>query len=149
MTRQETPGQCGAVPETVMPAAEPPNDATAPVPFDRSGLLERLGGRSDMLNTFIGMFSANTSGFMIALRDALDRADFDQVRIQAHAIKGAASNISALRMQETAAAIEARAKKGSLDGVPELVGRLEDEFEEFGRESGNPAAGTEGIGARA
>jgi HPt (histidine-containing phosphotransfer) domain-containing protein len=117
--------------------------------FDRSGLLERLGGRSDMLEKFICMFMANTSGFMIALREALDRVDSDQVRIQAHTIKGAASNISALRMQETAAAIEARAKTGSLEGVAELVGRLEDEFEAFGRECGNPSTGTEGIGAGA
>jgi hypothetical protein len=44
-------------------------------------------------------------------------------------------------MQQTAAAIEAEAKKGSLEGVSELVHQLEDEFEEFGRQSGNPLIG--------
>jgi two-component system, sensor histidine kinase and response regulator len=149
MTRQETsgPGHTGS--EAVIPGmAEPAPAEMTLAPFDRSGLLERLGGRSDMLETFIGMFKANTGGLLIALREALDHADFDQVRIRAHTIKGAAANISALRMQETAAAIESRARKGSLEGVAERVCQLEAEFEEFGRESGYPATGaTEGTGA--
>jgi HPt (histidine-containing phosphotransfer) domain-containing protein len=142
MTRQETsgPGDTGSA--AVIPGvAEPAPAEMTLAPFDRSGLLERLGGRSDMMETFIGLFKANTGGLLIALREALDRADFNQVRIQAHAVKGAAANISALRMQETAAAIEAQARRGTLDGAAELVRRLENEYEEFGRDSGNPSAG--------
>jgi hypothetical protein len=48
-------------------------------------------------------------------------------------------------MQQTAAAIEGEAKKGSLEGVAELVHQLEDEFEEFGREAGNHSIGVTGV----
>jgi len=68
----------------------------------------------------------------------VNRADSEQVHVKAHAIKGAAANIAAQRMRETAAAIDAKAKAGDLDGVAEMVTRLEDEFEEFVSELGSP-----------
>jgi signal transduction histidine kinase/CheY-like chemotaxis protein len=142
ITRQVPSGQGNAESEAVSPGMDEPSSSSMTLAsFDRDGLLERLGGRLDMVDKFVGMFRASTDGFLIALREALDRADSDQVRIQAHTIKGAAANIAALRMQQTAAAIEAEAKKGSLEGVSELVHQLEDEFEEFGRQSGNPLIG--------
>ncbi len=136
-TQKETSGQGNTESETVSPGVDELSpSAVTLAPFDRSGLLERLGGRSDMVETFVGLFKKNTDSFLIALRGALDRVDPDQVRIQAHTIKGAAANIAALRMQQTAAAIEVEAKKGSLEGVAELVHQLQDEFEEFGGKPG-------------
>jgi len=105
--------------------------------FDRAELLERLNGNSDMLNKFIGKFRDSAEGLLIALREAAVRVDSAQVRIKAHAIKGAAANIAARQMTEHAAAIEAKAIAGDLGGVVEMVANLEAEFEEFDRESGS------------
>jgi len=104
--------------------------------FDRTELLERLGWQSEMVEEFVAMFQASMADFLTALREAIKLCNTDQVRIQAHTIKGAAANISALRLKETAADIEAHARKGDLDDGEAMVGRLESELEEFMRIAG-------------
>jgi HPt (histidine-containing phosphotransfer) domain-containing protein len=127
--------------QAVMPVPECPTpeicpvlpEETAPV-FDKAELLERLGGREDMLGRFIAMFNRNVAGYMEALLSAAERGDGEQLRIQAHTIKGAAGNISARRMRETAAAIEAYAREGRLDDATSLIPQLKEDLQAFGRE---------------
>ena len=126
-------------PSPVRPTANEPevnvqNGSGIPI-FDGAELLERLGGHSEMLNKFVDMFKNSAGGLLVALREALDHADSPQVRIEAHAIKGAAANIAAIQMRETAAAIEARAKTEDLGGIAEMLAQLDHEFEEFCRKS--------------
>jgi len=99
--------------------------------FDKEELVERLGGRVDMLPRLLEMFRNNTAGNIEALRQAIVSGDDEQVRIQAHSIKGAAANISANRMKETAFALEMLVHDGQRDGRRELVARLESELREF------------------
>ncbi|MEI7815777.1 MAG: response regulator [Desulfuromonadales bacterium] len=99
--------------------------------FNRSELLERLGGREEMLGRFVGMFSRNVAGYMETLESAIKRGDCEQVRIQAHAIKGAAGNISAARLLETASAMESHGRDQRLEEAAELLQKLKDELEEF------------------
>ena len=122
-------------PDPVCPTPEiiPPPEAAMPV-FDRAELLERLGGREEMLGRFIGMFTRNVAGYMEALVSAAERNDGEQLRIQAHTIKGAAGNISASRMRETAAAMEAHAREGRFDDATGLIPQLKDELHAFGHE---------------
>ncbi len=103
---------------------------TAPV-FNRSELLERLGGREEMLGRFIGMFSRNVAGYMELLQSAAARGDTEQIRIQAHTIKGAAGNISACVVRETATALEALAREGRLDEAVAMIGQLTDDLQAF------------------
>ena len=120
-------------PDHVCPAREmspPPPEAAMPV-FDRAELLERLGGREDMLGRFIGMFSRNVVGYMEALLSAAESGDVEQLRIQAHTIKGAAGNISARQMRETALAMEAHAREGRLDDATGLIPQLKNDLQAF------------------
>jgi signal transduction histidine kinase/CheY-like chemotaxis protein/HPt (histidine-containing phosphotransfer) domain-containing protein len=103
--------------------------------FDRLELLERLGGREEMLERFLGMFSRNVSGYMEALLSAIEQVDVEQIRIQAHTIKGAAGNISARRMKDTAAAMETAAREGRLDKTSELIQQLKDDLKVFEAET--------------
>jgi signal transduction histidine kinase/CheY-like chemotaxis protein/HPt (histidine-containing phosphotransfer) domain-containing protein len=103
--------------------------------FDRDELLERLGGREEMLGRFIDMFSRNVAGYLEKLITAVEQGDSEQLRIQAHTIKGAAGNISARRVRETAAAIEMHAREGLLDEAGDLVRQLTDDLEAFNRET--------------
>ena len=124
----------------VAPARAEPHEnvqgASESLVFDRTELLERIGGRSELVEEFIGMFKDSAGGLLIALREAVNRGDSEDTRIKAHTIKGTAANIAAQRMREVAAAIEAKAKEGDSNGIAEMVRRLEDEFEKFGLESG-------------
>ncbi|MFZ4857442.1 MAG: response regulator [Desulfuromonadaceae bacterium] len=102
--------------------------------FDRAELLERIGGREEMMGRFFEMFTRNVTGYMEALLSAAERADGEQLRIQAHTIKGAAGNISARRVRETAAAIEACAREARLDDATGLIPQLKDDLRAFERE---------------
>jgi signal transduction histidine kinase/DNA-binding response OmpR family regulator len=104
----------------------------ADVVFDREELLERLGGKGELIPRFLAMFSKNSVGYLEALRQGIHAGDAEQVRIQAHSIKGAAANISALKIMETAAALEVMARDGNSDRWGELLARLESEYAEFG-----------------
>jgi CheY-like chemotaxis protein/HPt (histidine-containing phosphotransfer) domain-containing protein len=108
--------------------AEP--EHTVPV-FNRSDLLERLGGREEMVARFIEMFNKNVAGYLELLAAAIDRKDAEQIRIQAHTIKGAAANISASRMRATAAAMESHAREGKFDEAAVLFSQLKDDHEAF------------------
>jgi CheY-like chemotaxis protein/HPt (histidine-containing phosphotransfer) domain-containing protein len=119
------------------PASEPiAAQAAAPdsLPvFDRAELLARLGGREEMLGRFIAMFSKNVAGYMEALATAAEQGDVEQVRIQAHTIKGAAANISARRIRETASMVEVQAREAGLSKAAELVRQLAEELKAFQR----------------
>jgi HPt (histidine-containing phosphotransfer) domain-containing protein len=65
------------------------------------------------------------------LESALVNSDQEQARVQAHTIKGAAANISAQRMQKTAAEMENHARNGRVDEAAALLHQLKDEFTEF------------------
>ena len=120
------------------PRVEPAPEQIAPdgfVPvFDRNGLLERLGGREEMLGLFFDMFFKNVAGYLDLLLLAVERGDGKQVRIQAHAIKGAAGNISACRVWKAATAMEVHAREGRLDESVNLVQQLKDEIQAFQHE---------------
>ena len=116
-----------------------PPEKTVPV-FDKAELLERLGGHADMLGRFIEMFTRNVAGYMEALVSAAERGDGEQVRIQAHTIKGAAGNISARLIWETAAVIEAHAREGRLDAAIGMIAQLQDDLQAFQHEIGRLTA---------
>ncbi|MFZ4856529.1 MAG: response regulator [Desulfuromonadaceae bacterium] len=125
-----------------VPAEQPGNSFRAHheesgVVFARHELLERLGGQEEMMVKFIDMFTRNVNGYMELLKAAVLCGDGEQIRIQAHTIKGAAGNISALQMRETAAAMEALAREGNVEEAAILVQQLAADLEAFTRESSN------------
>ena len=109
------------------------SNAVAPV-FARDELLERLGGREEMLGRFIEMFIRNVSCFLESLQSAVESGDEELIRTQAHSIKGAAGNISARRVWTVASDIEAHAREGRRDAAVALIPQLVDEIEAFKHE---------------
>ena len=101
--------------------------------FNRAELLERVGGREELLGKFIEMFTRNVSSYIEALMSAAERGDGEELRIQAHTIKGAAGNISAGRLRETAFSIEINAREGRLDDATALIPKLKEDMLAFER----------------
>jgi CheY-like chemotaxis protein/HPt (histidine-containing phosphotransfer) domain-containing protein len=99
--------------------------------FDKDELLYRLGGKDEMVPRFLAMFAKNVSGYLEALHLAIDTENEEQVRIQAHTIKGMSANISAHKMKSTASALEVLAGEGRLNDCKKLVEQLESEFIEL------------------
>lgn len=101
------------------------------VVFAQKELLERLGGRLEMVPRFVTLFCKGVLPQLEGLATALESDDADGVRRHAHAIKGSAGNIAALRMQRTAAMVEKAAKDGDLAELPQQLAILQQEYSEF------------------
>jgi len=127
---------CGAVvteqqPEAVAaPAPAAAVEDEIPV-YAKADLLERLGGAEALIPRFMGLFFKGVEPNMAALEEAIASGDPDKVRTSSHAIKGSSANIGAMRMRETAAAIEADAKTGDISGAPAGLVKLKQQLEEF------------------
>ncbi|HCE66520.1 MAG: hypothetical protein A2X82_05000 [Geobacteraceae bacterium GWC2_55_20] len=99
--------------------------------FDQKELLERLGGRSEMVPRFIGLFCKGVLPQLEGLATSLEAEDPEAVRRHAHAIKGSAGNIAAQRIHQMAAMIEKTAKEGDLTETPQRFAMLQLEYSAF------------------
>ncbi len=99
--------------------------------FAQNELLERLGGRPEMIPRFVGLFYKGVLPQLEGLVNSLASEDTDGVRRYAHAIKGAAGNIAALRMHQVASMIEKAAKEGDLTEAPQRLAMLQMEYRAF------------------
>ncbi len=82
--------------------------------FDFGALRNRLGGDDEFLCELIGVFVASMEERIIALLAAANRGQAASVTAEAHAIKGAASNIDAHHLAACAAALESSARRGDV-----------------------------------
>ena len=64
---------------------------------------------------------------LAAIRTAVDREDAEQIRVTAHALKGAAGNISATKLFDATAALERIGAEGRLPAARAAWRRLESE----------------------
>ncbi len=96
--------------------------------WNEEELLERLLGDRDLVAELIRNFFENTPETMDALRTGLDTGDAEEVRLQAHTIKGAAANMGAAALSAIAADMEQAARRGSLQEVAERLGQLRAQF---------------------
>jgi len=106
--------------ETAPPAAAPPD---AP-PIDRDAMLHRLGGDESLFADVARLFREDAPARLEALDEALAARDAVLLREAAHALKGAAGNLSAHGLLEAARELEALALSGSLDGAAGHVARV-------------------------
>ena len=99
--------------------------------FDRQALLARLCDDEELANEVLSVFLEDTPHQIESLRAAHKDGDGEMIARQGHTIKGASSNISALRMRQIAFDIEQAGKQGEFDRVSELLAALEDQFREL------------------
>lgn len=128
--------QCGLTggkgPASEAPAPHDVTEADMPV-FDRSGLLSRLGGKTELIGKFVALFRKGMDGNLTKLLAATENRDREGIRVGAHTIKGAAGNIGAPRLQDIARRIEEAARAESLAEAVDLLPRLNGEYDAFVR----------------
>ncbi len=101
--------------------------------FDKSDMLDRLGGDEELCKEIIELFIEDTPKQITELKKALENKDASIVQRQAHSLKGASANTSVLGMQEIAFQIEKAGETGDLEIATSLLLKLEEEFEKFKR----------------
>jgi HPt (histidine-containing phosphotransfer) domain-containing protein len=120
-------------PETTPPKALASGDIPELAAFAQSELLERLGGRTEMIPRFVGLFCKGFLSELNELVTALAAEDSDSVRRHAHAIKGSAGNIAAMRLHNLAGLIEKAAKEGDLSEAQRKLAQLQQEYLAFNK----------------
>jgi signal transduction histidine kinase/DNA-binding response OmpR family regulator len=74
--------------------------------WDRPAVLNRMRDDEELLGKIIALFLEEIPGTIELLRDAVHAGDGDQVKLQAHTIKGLAANLGGLVLQHSAAELE-------------------------------------------
>ncbi|MBV5340177.1 MAG: response regulator, partial [Deltaproteobacteria bacterium] len=105
--------------------------------FDRSALLQRIGGDEALVGTFVTMFITSSDEHLAVLAKAAGERNAEQMRSRAHAIKGSAGNVGAVRLSVAAAALEKALRENPSVDPSELLARLEEEYRLFREESGH------------
>jgi two-component system, sensor histidine kinase and response regulator len=97
----------------------PAGEAAAPAPitktFDRQALLDRVDGDEQLMDEVIRIFLEDCAQQLTAIRDAVDQKSPDAIRTAAHALKGAAGNLSANGLFEAADLLERIGAESRMD----------------------------------
>ncbi len=127
-------------PTALAPQAEPYTEPEAtPVPesteFDPAHLLAAVGNDWELLREILTVFLDDVPRRLELLKASLTRADMDNFRLQAHAIKGAAGNIGAHPLYALTSEMEQKALNQNSDGLEELLEQTEALFDTLKRDT--------------
>jgi CheY-like chemotaxis protein len=89
--------------------------------------LRDLGG-DEFIAEVVDIFLTDAPVLIATLRSALERQDAEELRRAAHTLKSNGSTFGAVTFAELCRSVEQHAKEGRLDGVPQLLDRVEHEY---------------------
>jgi two-component system sensor histidine kinase/response regulator len=98
-----------------------------PPAFERDAALERLGGDSQRLSAVIELFLVDCPLRVAAIKTAVETRNADALCREAHGLKGAAGNLSAISLFETAEILEQLGREKRFDAAEAAWRRLADE----------------------
>jgi two-component system sensor histidine kinase/response regulator len=128
MSKPINPKELFALIEQPSSRRHPPAAAAAPAPtakiFDRQALLNRVAGDEELMDDVIRIFLEDCARQLTAIRGAVDQKSPDAIRTAAHALKGAAGNLSANRLFEAAGLLERIGAESRMDVVEAAWRRL-------------------------
>ncbi|MGD9940973.1 MAG: response regulator [Clostridia bacterium] len=124
-------GEPGKLAEELVEELEPVDEDEVPSwrDFDRAAYHDRILGDKDLARELIEMFIADIPLQIKALAASCKAGDSEQVRRQAHRIRGAALNMCGPRLGEKAAGIEQAAAAGDLSGLDVSIAELQKYFD--------------------
>jgi len=124
---------------------ETPDHSGQEKPAVDAAAIERLREIGDgdvaFLKDVFSAFESDTAQRLVALRTTLAAGDITGLKRAAHTIKGSCLNVGASSMAADSLQLEQLAGAGKLDGAPELISRIEQEFKRVVVELGRYAQG--------
>ena len=101
-------------------------------PVDLEAALRVVNGNEELLQEAVGLFLEQYYPRQLKiLREGLEQQNARAVKIAAHGIKGAASNLGGRALSSVAQRLEAKIQEDNLTGVEDLLDELEAELERF------------------
>ena len=109
--------------------------AVGPAPeFDGRALLARVSNDRALLNELVDLFLQECPQRIAEIQKAVDRGDFESLRLTAHALKGSIGNFDPKGpAYRTALALEKSALQGGAEGLSDLAAALRSEVQRLGR----------------
>ncbi len=104
--------------------------------FDRALLPKRLMGDEELAHTICTMFIEDTPQQLSAIEQALEQGDLVEVGKLAHRLKGAAANLTAVRVQQIAHEMERAGNAGHSSLLVNLLPQLQQAFSKLKVEMG-------------
>ena len=95
--------------------------------FDFEAMLARCLGKRQLVKRALHRFESVVQTDLRELQQATDGADATETACVAHRLKGASSNVSALRVQAQAAELEKLALQQKVEDIPGCLQRLQKE----------------------
>jgi len=102
--------------------------------FDRTALVKRLMDDQELTETIVTGFLEDMPGQISAVRSFVENGQAEQAGGQAHKIKGAAGNVTASILQETAREMETAGRAGDMEALNRLLPELENRFAQLQRQ---------------
>ena len=99
---------------------------TPPMTFDRASLLDRVDGDDELLAMVVDVFLDDAPQSLRAIQSAFEAADHAGLGLAAHALKGAAANISAEVVRAAAHDLEQAAQTGPASAIDAGVRRVQE-----------------------
>ncbi len=121
--------------DSLVPAPAPAahngaNGSAAPgETFNRTALLDYVGGNEALLRKIVGRFQEQQAGLLAAVRKAIDQHDAAALQFSAHTLKGVVGNFFADTARDAALRLEEMGRDGNLAGAEEAYGVLEREVD--------------------
>ena len=100
------------------------------ITWDQEALLRRVRGRPALVQKLVGLFLRDMPERIETLEEKIHSAAMQEIHQIAHAIKGVSANLSILRVQELAQALEQAANREELDQINSLFTQLVIEYQE-------------------
>jgi CheY-like chemotaxis protein len=97
-------------------------------PLDLDRAIQEFMGQKEILFGVLQKFINSAGSQIDTIRQAVKGADYGRIGAEAHAIKGAAANLTADKLARRASELEHAAEKQQADLIAELAGKLEREF---------------------
>ena len=125
--------------QPIPPPAPPPPAAPLPPPaddrpvWDKDDLMDRLMDDEKLARTITEVFLTDVPRQLDVLDENLKAADAAAIRLHAHAVKGAASNVGGKRLFSVALEMENAAKEQNVPAAAARMPDLRHEFEALAR----------------
>jgi HPt (histidine-containing phosphotransfer) domain-containing protein len=132
MAAQPEPSEAESGIEAQPPPIEPetprhPGEVLQPAALER--LVRITGEDPGLLTALIETFASEVPRLLASARRGLQQRKADEVRRAAHTLKSNGATFGAMNLAELSRALEALARSGTLDGMADLIARIEAEFE--------------------
>lgn len=116
------------------PSEERADAAMEPSAWDRKGALERMGGDTELLVELGHIFTRESAHMLEEISEAITGMDTAALFHAAHLLRGAAGNLGAVSIHETAGMLEAAGRSNNLVAAPHLLIRLRENIIQFEEE---------------